>query len=254
MVPDTDVMVAETITLELHGDVSLGDFASTMQQFQKFIQRLSSEIGEDAINWQIDELHAGSAAATIRGSAPDPVVVDKVVRAYHTIGNALATNEPIPYSKEVEQHAQTLTTVINGSITSLHFATDYGEVAIFSEHTQPQPRPVFRRGIVRGKVETVTRRGRWQFKLYDAIFNTAITCYASAELEEQMRSIWNKKVVVDGLVGRNPDTGQAREVRDIRDIHIIEQPPARSFEAARGMLTPLAERPEARIRSLRDAE
>ncbi|NJK78424.1 MAG: hypothetical protein HC876_13410 [Chloroflexaceae bacterium] len=248
-------MTTDTITLELNGDISLQDFATAMQRFYGLVNVLSSEVGGTTIDWQIDELNAGSASITVRGNTDIPNTVEKIVLAFLTVGSSILSHEPIPYSKDVEQQADRLVRLINGSITSMRFETAYGDAVIteYSGINTPVER-MYTAGIVKGTVETVTRRKGWKFTLYDAIFNTAINCYASPQLEEQMRDIWGKKVIVHGQIGRNQETGRPVVVRNITHIELVEPVPTGSFQQARGILAQPNgdEMPEIAVRRTRD--
>ena len=73
-------MAADTLTLELNGDISLAQFAEAMKRFQALVADLSKDIGKDAtISWRVDDLNKGSAIATVQGYGAAGDVIERVV-------------------------------------------------------------------------------------------------------------------------------------------------------------------------------
>ena len=65
---------------------------------------------------------------SIAGEAMQPELVERITRAYASVGTALAFGEPIPYSAKVNRCALALSQIINGEITALEFTTDLGRL------------------------------------------------------------------------------------------------------------------------------
>jgi hypothetical protein len=117
-------MPETTITVVLGGNVPLDLFAEGMQRFRHLVEALTQDIsGKASISWFVDELAAGSAIATIRGEAEQEEAVERVVRGYAVVGRALERREVIPYSARVVSAARSLTSLINGKVTSIQFLT-----------------------------------------------------------------------------------------------------------------------------------
>jgi hypothetical protein len=100
----------------------------------------------------------------------------------------------------------------------------------------------------------MTSRGRLRFTLYDLIDDRAISCYLAPGSEDIMREAWGKLVTAEGLVRRDPDTGRATSVRQVKAIQIIpEGKPGDYREAVGAALGFLGgELPEEVIRRARD--
>lgn len=254
--------MAETITLKLNGSVPLELFAAAMTHLQELVSALTDEVaGPDAeVEWEVSELSAGSAVATFVGSAPEPAVVERVAEAYLSVGTALSTRRPIPYSDTVEDVAYRLSQLVNGHITSLEFATN-GEVATVDERLEvedpdvqpPGTQETF--GSIRGVIQTVSDRRNLYFILYDEIFDSAIKCYFESGIEDEVRGAWRRRVEVTGYIIRDRSTGLAKRMRRVT-IRVMRDVDDDVFHRLRGIL-PWEEGDlpsEVAIRRLRDAE
>lgn len=250
-------MLHNTITIELNGDVSLGYFAQAMSHFSDLIQLLTKNISDNAdIVWEIEDLQAGSAVATIRGCSEQSEAVDLVVSAYHTIGQHIAIQQLPPYSSNIRQKVSSLTNMIGDKITSIRFSTPYGESDIVRHMDGAKaPSITFAYGAVKGTVETLTIRKENKFTLYDTLFDRAVACYFEPDQKDLVRDIWGQTVIVSGYVGRNPETGRPSIIRNIRDIERIADRARDSYQEARGIYTWHANDvcSEDAIRRLRDA-
>jgi len=251
-------MAKDTLTFALDGEIDLREFASAISTFNSLLNQLSREIGKDAkIDWVISELYAGSAIATFRGVYTDTQVVENVVGAYEQVGDALANGREVPFSDTVKRHANALTKVLNGKVTSIRFETPQREYFISTKVEGEKTEPIkFSHGTVRGTIETLTKHKHLSFTLWDSLFNKAINCYVKEGEEENMRNVWGKKAVVSGRVGRNPATGRPVVVRDVRYVRPLEEVEPGSYRKARGTFTwgKGGESPEDIIRRLRDAK
>jgi hypothetical protein len=90
--------------LALEGEITLTDFSEATKDFWALIAALTQEIGgKTKIDWRINDLNAGSAMTTILGTSSNIEIVEGVVQAYATVGNALQQRAPIPYSENVRR-------------------------------------------------------------------------------------------------------------------------------------------------------
>jgi len=113
-------MARNTITLTMKGSITLDIYNKVVGRFFALIKALSEEIGSGApITWRLAGLQTGSASMSIAGEAMQPELVERITRAYASVGTALAFGEPIPYSAKVNRCALALSQVINGEITAL---------------------------------------------------------------------------------------------------------------------------------------
>jgi hypothetical protein len=250
-------MATDTITLALNGDVAIDDFSRAIEHFGRLVSALTQEVGRGVqIAWVVDQLEAGSAITTIRGEAEDPASVERVVRAFADVGEALAEQRPIPFSPKVADEARAIVRVVGKSITSVRFETPETDAVIVSHDVQAVPLPkIIGYGAVEGRVQTLSSRGQLRFTLYDALNDRAVICYVDEERAELMRNIWGRRVIVEGLLTRDPATGQPQTVRAVTRIEDLPDNEPGSYRRAIGALRgrPLGLSPEDAIRRLRDA-
>lgn len=253
-------MEDNTLTFALEGDVSLEKFTQAMIHFRNLINELAREVAAGiSIEWLIEELGAGSALATIAGIADSQEPVLNVIDAYAKVGQSLQYREPIPFSRAVEREAKSLTQVVGNDVTELRLITAKSEAIIYGVFDQTGLGKATLRvsfGSVKGKVQSLTSRGRLQFTLYDSIFDKAISCYLQLGQEEKMRDIWGKMVIVSGYITRGSEDGQPKSIRDIHDIEVIFPKRVGSYRVAKGALPWQVgdESAETSIRRIRDHE
>jgi hypothetical protein len=210
-------MSQNILTFALDGEITLAEYSEAMKRFRSFVGALSQEVGRNTkIDWRIDELQAGNAIAMIHGNSAHPDIVDSVVHAYARVGTALERGEPIPYSDIVRRRAYHIQKLVKGSINSIRFETPFSDALIargsrrddgtelISAHQTDKATIKKSHGQIRGTVQTLTNRGGLKFTLYDSIFDSPISCYLSEGQEEIMRGLWGRKVIVSGIIGREP--------------------------------------------------
>ena len=168
-------MPRDTLTLRMVSDdeITLEDYAVTLQRFREFIRALSQELApQQSIRWTIDDLRLGSAELTILGQSPDASLAPSVADAYMGIGKALSARQPVPYSLRVRERAEGLLTVLNGAVRELEFRVDEDEVTIGALSTLPPRRRTHALGELRGIIHNLNRRDRRgyrrRFILYDS--------------------------------------------------------------------------------------
>lgn len=249
-------MAETTLTVVLGGDVPLDLFAESMQRFRQLIDALTQEVsGKANIVWVVDDLAGGSAIATIRGDADQEDDVERVVRAYAVVGRALERHEVIPYSLKVQGVARSLTSVLNGKITSIRFETGDGASTVTSG-TSHEPRANLAAfGAVEGRVETLRSRRRKSFTLYDSLNDLAVYCLLRPDQGELVRDAWDKRVIVEGWIKREPTSGRPVEISPVENVTILPEVVPGSYRRARAIAPARSgdEPPEALIRRLRDA-
>lgn len=248
-------MARNTLGLTMEGSITFPSFNKANGLFWALIKALSSEIGDGVpITWRLADLQKGSALMAITAETPQPEVAERIVRAYASVGTALALEEPIPYSSKVNRCALALSQVIDGEVTALHFTTDLGSVVV--------PRPVGSGargkrvqawGTVDGTVETITSHRRLAFILYEVHFGYGVHCIVRQDQEAEMLVLWRKFVRVSGLIMRDAQLGHPLEIRQISDIRALQVSAPESYQKTAGILDLKGEAPEVLIRRLRDA-
>ena len=248
--PDT------TLTLVLGGDVPLELFAISMLSLRQLVDALTQEVsGEANIDWIMDELTAGNAIATIRGFADRIEDVERVVKAYAVVGQALERHETIPFSRQVEDAARKLTAVLNGKITSIRFETDAVDSTITTGARDHSPAYLAAFGAIEGRIETLHSRRRLSFTLYDSLNDHAVYCRLRPEQHEVVRNAWDKRAIVEGWIKREPTSGRPVEIDPVDNVRVLPEADPGSYRRARAIAPAVAgdEPPEAVLRRLRDA-
>lgn len=255
-------MARDSVTLALSGEVTSSLFAQATHHFDGLIRALSTDIAEGyAFEWLVDEAPPGGTATTLRGeprAEQDVDRIDRVVRAYTTVGHALQVREPIGYSEKVVKEAHGLAALLNGRIKAIRFETGYADATILSqsvEHAKMQPLQSF--GAIEGRVQTATSRRRLQFVLYDALYDRGVNCYLNddPEAEEMVRGVWGRRAIVEGIISRDPISGRPLAIRRITDVRVLDDVEPGTYRRARAILPydPTIPTPEERIRQVRDA-
>jgi hypothetical protein len=253
-------MVDNTITLALEGDVSLQVLSEVMSHFNGLLNALAQAVvPEQAVEWIIEDMQAGSALLTVAGEAETEEPVLKVIEAYAKTGRALERREPIPFPTSVARAAAEITRAVGEQVRVIRFETATSEATIYGNFDVPRPHQPTKRvgfGVVKGRVQAISSRGKLRFNLYDSLFDKPISCYLQSGQEDLMREIWGKRVYVSGQITRDADLGRAVSVRHITAVDTIPEYVPGSYKQARGVLTwsPDDEPAEILIRRLRDGE
>jgi hypothetical protein len=257
------IVAKDTLTLVLQGDVSLDDYTRAIGAFGRIVHALEAEIAATGkIDWIVEELQAGSAVLTAKGRPlveDAPLLIERAVEAYTHLGTSVLRGSLSEYSEAVQDPTRQLLGVLNGRISSVRFETEIDDVEIFSpaevrQHVIPIDVARTSFGAVRGRIETLTKHDRLRFTLYDLVTNRAITCYMQPGSEEIMREAWGKLAIVEGLIRRDPVTGQPTTIRQVRHVETIEEAEPGSWRKAMGSLPhrPDAISAEDAIRRARD--
>jgi hypothetical protein len=260
-------MLNDSATLQLQGEkIPLRAFADAMLHFRGLIAALSDGIpGGREVEWVVDDLANGSATATIRGEVLPgrESIVDQVVRAYDSLGAHLDKADLSEYQPRVVKEAMALTGILNGKVDGLLFQTALHDWIIrkprHEDHVASSAWSVVGAreayGAIEGRVQTLTNRGKLRFTMYDTLDDRAVSCYVDEGQEHTMVGIWGKRVIVAGLVSREPATGRPVAVRQITSITELPERGPGSFRDARGIipLRPGGLLPEEAVRRMRDA-
>jgi hypothetical protein len=249
-------MTNTTLTLALNGDVPLDEFAHAVQDLWNLVNALTQEVsGKSEVAWFVDELAGGSAIATIRGEAEQAEDVERVVHAYAVVGRALERHEVIPYSPRVAKAARSLTSILNGNITSMRFETDSVASTVTTGAPDQSRAYLSAFGAVEGRIETLRSRRRLSFTLYDSLNDQAVFCTLRPDQAELVRDAWGKRVIVEGWVKREPVSGRAVEIGPVESITTMPESAPGSYRRARAIAParPNAPSTEEVLRRLRDA-
>jgi hypothetical protein len=180
--------MSDTITLILHGDVSLDDFAVAVEQFRGTVEVLAASEREPntVVEWRVVRLDTSSAIVGVQGVGHS-ASVDRTVREFGEFSTALEVGDVLHLPPRLQERARGLASVINGRINSLSFKTDTvdaivthaSKTAIVEARPLAPLTPPVRRawGAVRGRVQTLLSRDQYRFTLYDSLYDKGVTCY-----------------------------------------------------------------------------
>jgi hypothetical protein len=257
--------MSDTLTLALHGDVALSDFSTAVAHFSRLVAALAAEQHVEGVNWQIDALEYGSAITTVRGvpeNGTKPQEIDRVVRAFLEVGEALQHGTTIPFSSSVRKEARGITAVLRDSaIDAVRFETAESDATIREQtapaliETEPETVEQSAYGAVTGRVQTLTSRNNLRFTLYDHIHDRAVSCYLVEGRESMMRQMWDRVATVEGWISRDRQTGRPLTVRKVSGVTPLTEVEPQDYMKARGAV-PLKDGdplPETLTRRLRDA-
>ena len=258
-------MPKDTITFAVNGALSLERFAVAIRRFTDLVSALNREFeASGEIDWVLEDLEYGSAITTTRAVPKSDDLwpkVEEIIDSYLAVGQALEADTVVPFSSRVQNPAGRLKQLLNGDIESIRFETSEDDVTI---ERAPQPHPLPSRawpyafGAVEGRIQTLTKRGRLRFTLYDLSEERAVSCYLDDSLpnrEEIMKDVWGKIAIVEGDIRRNPRSGRAQTIRRVRRVSILPEPVYGGYLDARGALkwSPRMISSEEAIRRVRDA-
>jgi len=252
-------MPDNTVTLALEGDVTLFELRESVNRFANLVDLLSREIAPEVhIQWTVEDLQGGSALMTVVGEAEDEEPVLRVVKGYERVGQSLQRGEPAPFSPAIQREAISITRMVKDNIISVRFHTAEVDTVIYGEAVALEKRPemLVSFGAVRGRVQTLSSRGKLKFTLYDLFTDKPVTCYLQEEQRDQMIKAWGHEVVVMGRVTRSPEAGRPLTVREITQVEPLRNVDAQSYRALRGSIpwNEDDERSEITIRRMRDAD
>lgn len=260
-------MADDTLTLALHGDVSLDAFAEAVARWRGLVESITRETSPDSdLTWMISDLASGSATVTARaiGSNED---IAPVTRAYLAVGRALATGHADDLPRAVRDDAVGLATIIklHGEVEYIRFETAEADTIITTNwdalleraiaSTVPAVELPAAHGGVQGRIQTLTSRNGLRFTLYDTLFDRAVGCYLTEGQEEIMRDVWGQTAVVEGVVTRDPLTGRPLTIRRVVNVTGVREVPPDAYLLARGVIARRpddAREPEALISAARD--
>lgn len=256
--------MSDTVTLALEGAVSLSEFAAAIGRFDALIRALAVDSEATGVVWKLDGLDYGSATATARGmpsNGAQPERIDRVVRGFFEVGQALEHGTTVPFSASVRQEARSLAALLGGSaIQEMRFETADGGAVIRGAPTAvtPAAKALARTasyGAVTGRIQTLTNRKSLRFVVYDHLHDRAVPCYLVEGREAMMRQMWDRVATVEGWVTRDPGTGRPLAVRRVSGVTPLTEVEPDAYKRARGAM-PRADGeplPEDLTRRLRDA-
>jgi hypothetical protein len=256
----------DTLTVSLEGDsVTLGKFVAAVQATLNVIDALGREIAPATrVEWLVDDLTRSSAEITIRGTTlvGEEESIELIVSAFGEIAQNLERGQRVPRSRKVAAAAGRFLDLIGPDVRAVRLET--ADVDAVIEQSSPAVLEMASLrtgtlGAVRGRIQTLSNRGSLRFTLFDTLNDKGVSCYLEPDAQEQLRGLWGKLAVVEGVILRNRQ-GQPRSIRHISSITPLPEAdgnrPIRWRDAMGASPLPegaVGETAEAVIRRLRDA-
>ncbi len=254
-------MANDGVILFLDGAPTIDDYASAIAGLRELLSAIGADVASSVqIEWRIDTLEASSALTGLRGTSEDMAAVARVSSAFVEVGKSVRTGS---LDSAFTTPVAKITELLGTRIPSVRFENDEDDVTIAaapdvladiiplridSRDLTPQ------RGVVEGRIETVSRRGGLRFILFDLNFDKAVTCYLAPGMEDLMLNAWGRLALVEGIVKRDPLTGRPTTVRQVTNIELIEEGLPGDWRQAMGAQQDPSGRSEHRIRRIRDAQ
>ena len=244
-------MTTDTVTFALGGEVKIQELAKGISVLQRFITALTHTAD---VAWVVEDLHPGSAVATLRGIADDPEKVERVVNDYGDIGGLLERHEDLRYGRRVIQAAEAIRELAR-TVEYVRLETAENDYTIYGNGGVEKHKVTKSVGAITGRVQTLSNRGGLRFNLYDLVHDQAIGCYLVQGQEELMREAWGRRARVSGSISRQMPDGRPIAIRQILAVEILEDIAPGSYRDARGAVpwNVAGRLPEDIIRQLRDA-
>ena len=244
-------MARNTVTFALGGRVEIQKLAEGINALNRLISALTRS--ED-VAWVVEDLHPGSAVATLRGEADDPAKIERIIDDYGDVGGRLERQDIPNYGRRVVQAADAIRSLAK-TIEYVRFETPDDDYTIYGNGQAPRRSLSKSVGAITGRVQTLSNRGGLRFNLYDAVHDRAVGCYLLQGQEELMRKAWGRRARVSGSISRELPTGRPLAIRQIRNVEILEESAPGSHRLARGAVAWSVgdKMPEEIIRQLRDA-
>ena len=244
-------MASDTVTFALGGHVKIQELAKGIIALQRFITALTHTAD---VAWVVEDLHPGSAVATLRGVADDPAKVERVVNDYGDIGGLLERQENLQYGRRIIQAAEAIRNLAQ-TVEYVRMETADDDYKIYGHGRVEKQNRTKSVGAITGRVQTLSNRGSLRFNLYDLVHDQAIGCYLLQGQEELMREAWGRRARVSGSISREMPDGRPVAIRQILNVEILEDIAPGSYRLARGAVpwNVTGKLPEEIIRQLRDA-
>lgn len=221
----------EELTLSLHGDVSVSEFARAAAAFDSILRGLNEEVAPKiTVDWLVSGLNAGSAsqsAMPIADTLEVEAAAKDIAEAWEETGDALESRRPIPFkSKLVNDGAETVRSLVRGKIIRAVFASpriDYivagpapANSAGMTHHSAY--------GALRGNVMAIGGKDSLRFVLYELSDEHAVQCFvgSSPTAIEELRKCWRNGIVeVEGHIRRDAFDGEPISIRDVQRIQLV---------------------------------
>lgn len=244
-------MQRQTYTLQLDGSVSLERLTTALDAWYSALHTLAVNL-ETAHEPEItiEDLGYGSAVIDVAldfGSYEDSYAYSK---AYGEYGRAVQSGDLSTVGHVLQESVRHLITAARlDEAQSLRLLSDDADILVLpDEWTETEslnaefsfgfkPTHSEALGMLTGKLQSLSSRNGLRFSLYDSVFDKAVRGTLSSDQRDSVGELWNKHVVVSGLIRRDTETGQPLSIRQVTAIAESKEPANRyKWMRAKGAL------------------
>lgn len=230
-------MITKSYTLQLDGTVTLDRFASAIDAWRTALVDISKEVGQEHIlGIYIEDLTSGSALVISSIMFDAEVPAQQFTSDFTKVGTRARGEKVVDFPKSLQKAANLLRSVAAADPSGITIASDTADVLIFptidrkteslvSRELIPSSPSVETYGAMRGRLQSVSSRSGLKAVLYDDLFDKAVRCSLTKEQHETVRELWDKHVVVEGLIRRDRITGRPLSMSNIWNIREDERDP-----------------------------
>ena len=228
-------MITKSYTIQLDGTVTLDRFASAIDAWRTALVDISKEVGQQhVLGIYIEDLVAGSALVTSSVTFDAEESAIQFTSRFTKVGSRARGENVVDFPRSLEKASSLLRSVAAIDPAGLTLASEVADILII-----PLDDPLTRLidigapnvtspsvetyGAIRGKLQSVSSRSGLKVVLYDELFDKAVRCSLTKEQHETVRELWDKHVIVEGLVRRDRITGRPLSISNIWNIRDDER-------------------------------
>lgn len=258
-------MFKKSFAIQLDGEVTLGRFQKALEAWHSALEAVSDEVDSDQPHQiLISDLSYGSAIASVQIEFQREPIAAQFEDQFEDIARRIRSNGILDLPKRLQKPARKLQDAARfDSGEGFTLSSDDADfvisaIAISDEHriTKFGVDNLEAYGAVIGRLQSLSSRGALKAVVFDELNDKAVRMALTEEQHETVRDLWDKNVVAEGLVRRDPDTGRPLSMSKVRRIYRKEEPrDPYAWRRARGVLSHIHPEKSAEqlIREARDA-
>ncbi|MGN6030031.1 MAG: hypothetical protein ACTHQE_00050 [Thermomicrobiales bacterium] len=249
-------MIEKPFILHLDGEVSLDRLTVALDVWRRALVDIGEHVGAShVLGSEVRDLQTGSAiiGVSITFDAPSPA--DAFTLTYDRLGQR-ARGDAVPgFPSQLEPHVSELQRIVSSDggqgMTLASESADTFIPAVPPTDPKRAPSAPYNAssslphteayGVVGGRLQSLSNRKGLHIVLYDDLFDRAVRCVVPQEEQDALRELWDREVLVEGLVRRDAASGRPLSIRNIRRIVARTSPiDPRAWVRARGALKDVA--------------
>ncbi len=248
-------MTKDQVRFRLGGEITIGTLSDALSRFSQVLDALREDHNVE-VQWVLAGLDYGSARALARAVPLNDEAEQRIP--------AMCENY-VEVARRVRQGNVDRVSALDRRMSELlkladeshHVVIESGSERLVVETpvaslTATEP-DVAALGTVRGRIETLSRRKKLSFNLYELTTDSAIQCYLEPGLEDTMRDVWGHVADVTGMISRDANTDTPLSVRAVTKVDRVDEGDPDGYLRARGAFR--SDLPaEVLVRSMRDEE